>query len=581
MAGVDDTPDGLSPAERDQYLDRYVPDKLRAGEIPRTPFGWRETAGFWRAQHLQGKTLEKGMDVVFGLTRAGWEREVPRPVGLQGGKSIRVDFYLGRGLSPSGRVENSEAKSGTLKDRDVEQLRGYHKLLRAGEVVRLYTRAERDNEMSKQGRALLARLKKEFPNHFLHKPMNERVYQRIMEAGARTMEKEHQQELKANLAKIPQREPPSLSVERISRDYVAHVARERAEGREVGIEQLRFMHQTLREMSAAQTKAERDLAIEDRKGLGLRFHAAHDLEQAHELRLRQQHADRAKQVDALTRELISREHALLDREASHTAERIARQERDKAIDLDNARESFLGLSYSLGKIQAVEQNMHNETARELPAAQAQAFVQETESVQRERDRPVVEKIGAIGATVEREAARREHQRLLKAAREQTIVRLTPILGAKEAQARAATQWVAPPRGAEIGRDPQQILRDRDRAARERAAQAKQLEAQQIQARIERGMAPEVAELAVFHQRNRPRDPPSHTSSHEERYRAFAEREVDAARRRLIEQGISPEIAQRAAEGRRPDSPKPMPRLERTDDDTGRDRERERGLSRGL
>lgn len=508
MGGADDHPDRLSPAERDQYLNRYILEKLRRGEIPRTPVGWQQAAAHWRTQYLQGKTMEKGMDVLFGLTRDGWQREVLRPTDVARGQTVRVDFYLDYEVSPTGREMNAELKSGTLHDRDLEQLDRYRALLQRGETVRLYTRRERDKEMSKQARALLIRMKKEHPRRFIHKPMSERVYARIMEAGARALEKDRRQALAANIAKIPEREPPSMSVERLARDYARHVAQQREQGREVGIEQLRFMHEALREMAAAQTTAERDLAIEDRQGLGLRFHAAQDLEREQQQRLRQQHDARATEVDAVTRELIARERALIAREAERAWQQVHQQQHQQAINLEQGREHFLGLSYALGKIQATEQDLHKAAAtRDLPTERIDHQLRQQQAAQRDRDRPVVARIGAIGAVVERETARREHQRLQAAAREQTIARLTPILGPDEARARAATQWVAPPRGAEIGRDPHEILGERDRAARERAAQAKEREARQIQARIDRGMEPAIAELAAFHHKTAPANRP--------------------------------------------------------------------------
>ncbi|MEU4310995.1 hypothetical protein [Nocardia sp. NPDC024068] len=102
---------------------------------------------------MQGKTFEKGLDVVFGLSKSGWQREVPRVVDPVSGKEIRVDFHKGQSTSAALAKENAEAKSGALnRDRDVEQLRGYRELLQQGETVRLFTRGERDKEMSKEAR---------------------------------------------------------------------------------------------------------------------------------------------------------------------------------------------------------------------------------------------------------------------------------------------------------------------------------------------------------------------------------------------------------------------------------------------
>ncbi|MGW5387984.1 hypothetical protein [Nocardia sp. NPDC003963] len=139
-----------------------MPGKVRDGKIPRTPSQWREVSASWRARYVQGKTLEKGLDVVFGLTPAGWQREVYRVVDPVEDKEIRVDLYLDESDSPTSTDENAEAKTGALnRDRDVVQLEGYPALLQRGETVRLYTRAERDTEMSKEARTLLTLMKAE------------------------------------------------------------------------------------------------------------------------------------------------------------------------------------------------------------------------------------------------------------------------------------------------------------------------------------------------------------------------------------------------------------------------------------
>ncbi|MEU9516809.1 hypothetical protein, partial [Micromonospora sp. NPDC048169] len=116
---------------------------------------------------------------------------MPRKVDLATGKEIRVDFHLRENVPVVLTQENIEAKTGALeKKRDLEQLRGYEALCRRGETVHLFTRAERDKEMSRDAQALLAAMKARYPTRFVHRSMNERVYNRIMEAGARALERE-------------------------------------------------------------------------------------------------------------------------------------------------------------------------------------------------------------------------------------------------------------------------------------------------------------------------------------------------------------------------------------------------------
>lgn len=107
-----DTLDALTPAQREQYGQRYVARKLRDGLVPKTPLGWREATASWQARYIQGKTLEKGLDVVFGLTQSGWEREVPRQVDPISGKEIRVDFHLKEDRSTTQVVQNGPLCAG-------------------------------------------------------------------------------------------------------------------------------------------------------------------------------------------------------------------------------------------------------------------------------------------------------------------------------------------------------------------------------------------------------------------------------------------------------------------------------------
>ncbi len=105
------------------------------------------------------------------------------------------------------------------------------------------------------------------------------------------------------------------------------------------------------------------------------------------------------------------------------------------------REDFLGLTFTLQKVQQLEQDHHRGIAAAAPSAERQEFLRETQRLQAEKR--TAQQLGAIGISVEREAARLEHQRLLAAAREEAIQRLTPIVGAETARWRATTVMVAP------------------------------------------------------------------------------------------------------------------------------------------
>src|SRR5690606_35040052 len=119
------------------------------------------------------------------------------------------------------------------------------------------------HEHSREAREMIARLEREFPDQFTHKRMSERVYARIMAAGTRQLAKDLQQRVEHNLSRLPERDQQALSVEQIAHDYARDLERGKAEGQPVGIEQLRYVTETLRELAAAEQRAAADQAEQD------------------------------------------------------------------------------------------------------------------------------------------------------------------------------------------------------------------------------------------------------------------------------------------------------------------------------
>ncbi|MFD4406985.1 hypothetical protein ACFWPH_29885 [Nocardia sp. NPDC058499] len=527
---------------------------------------WRQASASWRTNWVQGKTFEKGLDVVFGLTASGWEREVDRETDSATGKGVRTDFQY-RDHTEAVAPQNIEAKSGALdKEREVKQLEGYQQLLQQGETVQLFTRAERDKEMSKEARTLIAVMKAEFPNRFRHRPMNERVYQRIMEAGARALERERRQEITAQLSRIPERDARALSIAEIAREYAK-------EAPTAGIEQLRFMARELREMAQTQAVAERDLAAEDRKKLGLRFQAAQELEKEHNTQLVQKETERHNAIDPITFALVERERELIDRGTQQAAQELQQQLHSHSIDLEQARHHFLGLAYALGKNQELERRTERDAAARAPHAVEKITEQlhRKEQVRLEKDQQVSRQIGAMGAVVEYETGRRNQAELSRLAIEVNRERLI-ARGVDPEKARLQAPTLPAPvlRDSDRGQDPQQLARELGQRDRERASAREKAIEGRVAEFVAKGVPDDVARATVLARLSMPvRD-----------HRSARERHIKEVEKDLLTQGIPPGIARAAAEGRVVEEPPQVKRATAAREARERELERQRGHSRG-
>ncbi|MFE7745347.1 hypothetical protein [Nocardia sp. NPDC057455] len=417
-----DKPDDLGSSEREQYL-RYVEGKIARGEIPRTPDQWREVSAYFRTLYLHGRAVERGLDVVFGLPQKGFEAEVPYKD--EQGNKIRVDRYLAEEKAIDGVAQNIEAKAGQFgKDRDLRQLAAYAQKLRDGEVVRYFTREAREDRISPQAKALMAQLKKDFPDRFIVMKANEKVFGRILEAGTRAVAKEQQQKLQNNLERIPAREVDPLSVEQLAKDYLLDIEKGQVLGQPIGIDQLRFMHEALRDMDVVQAKFDLEQADRDRQALGLRFHESREVEQFLGQIAEDKHLDRATAIDKITHELIDREREELGKATAEVVAQIAdAREQGVTLDLDQLKQQHIALGNALGAVQKMERGLFEDIAKDVPEKEAKEWLLAMDIIQKDRDYPTSQGIEQIAEATEREEkARKDAAGAEKAQREAKVQR---------------------------------------------------------------------------------------------------------------------------------------------------------------
>ncbi|WP_063023741.1 hypothetical protein [Nocardia niwae] len=418
-----DRPDKLTPAQREQYEDRYIPRKLARDEVPRSPDKWREASASWRAEWVAGKAFERGADIIFGLPQAGWRAEVPytAPTGQQ----IKVDRYLEHDDRKGGQAHNLEIKKGDLKERDLAQMQGYQAKLDAGEHFTLLMRASKLEGLSPQAKQLIEHFKKTYPEQFVLKAASEKAFQRIFEAGYKAVQKEQAQKLEQNLGKLAAREANGLSIEQIAKDYLRDIEKARELGQPLGIDQMRFMNEALRDMDLAQSRIDLDRAKEDREALGLRYHESRDVEKYLELQARDKAYERAASIDPITSELIDREREEVGKAAQEVGERILdAREQGVDLDLDRLRQDGLALGNALGAVQKMERDMHDAAAkaeieRGMPEKDARAWVYALDLRQEQQDRDAQRLIDAIAATAREESdkARQDGPEAAQAQRE--------------------------------------------------------------------------------------------------------------------------------------------------------------------
>jgi hypothetical protein len=411
--GADDKPENLSPAQQEQYW-LYINKKLHKGEIPRTPERWADSSAFWRTQTLRGQAFERGLDIVFGLPEAGWGANQRHDTA--DGKYIKADRYLSPELSPDGVGRNIEAKAGSVeKQRGLSQLDGYIARLQAGERVDYYIRASKESRMPPDVRARVAALEREYPDQFTVKRLNEKVFQRIQEAGARAIKKDEREALNRNLAKLPAhelaREVNALTTESIGRDYAREIEQAKERGIPIGMDQLRFMNDALRDMAAADLKADRQKAIESRRALGLKHHENRGVELFLEQKALDKNDVRMGPIDAVTHELIAREREEIAREVERVQAQIkAEREKGREVDARQLEQQHLALGNALGQVQKTEREIFNEVARGVPKERGDEFLLAMDIIAREKDEKTTAGLAQLSAAA-KEAADKERARM--------------------------------------------------------------------------------------------------------------------------------------------------------------------------
>ncbi|WP_068059441.1 hypothetical protein [Nocardia xishanensis] len=418
-------PDDLSPAERHQYLENYGPGKIAKGEIPKGVDRWKDANAVWRTNGIYGYTVARGLDIVLGLREAGWTPEVPHRADT--GEKIVVDRHLEQAKTPDGIAANIEIKAGAIKgERDMAQLRGYADKLTKGERVILITREAREGTFSKEAREEIARLSQQYPQLFRVMKMNERVFQRVLEAGTRVVQKEQRQQLRDNLSRLPaaqEKEAPGRGIGDIARDYLTEITKAKEQGREVGIEQMRFVYHTLRDLDRAELRVALDKADERRQALGLRFHENREVEKWLELRALDAHAETSRPIDNIGHELFDRERESLDKAAREAHREIAQaREQGRALDIEQVRQQHVALGNTYAAVQKMERKMFEELSRGLPDPPRDSPLQSREEwllgmklITDQRDKEMVSRIDGLGEIAKREQeareARAQHQAL--------------------------------------------------------------------------------------------------------------------------------------------------------------------------
>lgn len=400
-----DTPDDLTPAQRQQYIDNYITGKLARGEIPKSPAEWIRANEFWQKAGIQGQSLEKGMDVLFHLPEQGYEAH-KHFEDKSTGKSIFVDRHLPEDKAKDGVAVSIEAKTGaSSKDRLLGQLQGYHARLKADDRVVLYIPQDRMADQPKEARQLIELMKHEYPEKFILRTPSPKATQRIMEAGLRVMQREAQQKLEQNLAKLPAERDPIISV----KDFARSIAKDIREGHEIPLAELRAAHEMLNDIAGQQRQEDLQTAAKNAQELGKGFRDTHLLEQ-HQFELaKDKDAARMVYVDVVTAELHKRQREEIERDAKAINQQVVEaQAQGKPIDREALAKAHLALGNALDGVTREEDKWLREQAAALDAKEAQeAFLNHMHETREDRDRALHQRIDQIGQEANREKVERE------------------------------------------------------------------------------------------------------------------------------------------------------------------------------
>ncbi|WP_406268860.1 hypothetical protein OH799_25335 [Nocardia sp. NBC_00881] len=398
------TPDDLTPAQRQQYINNYITGKLARGEIPRSPAEWLRANEFWQKADIQGKAFEKGLDVLLHLPEQGYEAH-KQFKDKSTGKSIFVDRHLPEDKAKDDIAVSLEAKTGTSnKDRLIDQLIGYRARLEAGDKVLLYIPKDRVADQPKAARQLIELMKRDFPEKFILRTPSPKATQRILDAGMKVVQREAQQKLEQNLARLPAERDPIISV----KDFAKSITKDIREGREVSLAELRAAHEMLNDIAGQQRQEDLDTAAKNAKELGKGFRDTHSLEQ-HQFELaKEKNSSRMVYVDAVTVELHKRQREEIERDVKAVNQQAAEAlAQGKPIDHEALAKAHLTLGNALDGVTREEDRWLEGQAADLDKQAQQAFLSHMVETREDRDRELHARIALIGQEADRIKAERE------------------------------------------------------------------------------------------------------------------------------------------------------------------------------
>ncbi|MBF6215966.1 hypothetical protein IU487_33750 [Nocardia puris] len=426
--------------------------------------------------------MELGVDKVFGLTAQGWQPHHTH-TDPASGRAIEADFYIDANLAPDGVAHNIEVKYGEIsQERERDQLLGYQARLERDERVTYITRAERP--MSKDVRERIEKLQREYPDTFRVMEASEKAFGRIFDAGMRELVARERKRTLDHVARLPARERDSPAVEKTAREYLQHLNRESADGRQTSVEQIRFVQEMLRDLGESEHRREVAQATEPGKFLGLGYRDQRALTEYLRERAAERHEARMKPVDRLARHQIARERAGLAQEADRIQHEVEAARREgRQIDPRTLQRDANALGNTLGALQRLEAKIQDSPTREETPEQRRERQASWNLARHVRDAPIHRQLDRL----DREAEYERHGRTSDRAEREPQTR-RPEAERREREERELQRLAAEGR-------------ERDKRDRE------QLAAERMRWMVERGVDPEVAKIVGLNQPQLPPDAP--------------------------------------------------------------------------
>ncbi|RBO91336.1 hypothetical protein [Nocardia puris] len=492
------TPNELDAPTRDQYLNKYIPGKLASGEVPRSVPGYAQSLRFWEMASRRGAAWELGIEKVFGLDRQGWERHHTHSL-PESGRSIQADFYRDSGKAPDGVAHSIEVKSGEIsQEREVSQLLGYRAQLARGEKVTYITRAGQAH--AQDVRELMGNLLKQYPNQFRIMEANDRVYNRILDSGMRELERREKQRTRDTVARIPAKDRESRDVAKVARDYLASLNNQAVEGRQVGVEQIRYVQETLRDLGEWEHRRDLERADESRKLLGLGFRAGRDVTDYLRERADERHHERMTPVNELAVHQISRERSELAHDVARVLRDVERARKEgREIDPKHLQRAVNAHGNRVGALARLEGKIFEAPIPGQTSEQQREWNAAWKMVSEERDRPIHQALDHLDRVAAQ--TREARERVPREVREREA-RPPAEREVRERGARPAAEREVRERGEARGSGPPALVQvPAEREAREAQirAEREQRAAERTQWMLDRGVDESVTRLVGLHQ----------------------------------------------------------------------------------